>query len=821
MERFICIHGHFYQPPRENPCLGAIEVQDSAYPYHDWNERVTAECYAPNSASRVLDGDGKITGILNNYSKISFNFGPTLLSWMERYTPDVYRAILEADRESVDRFSGHGNAIAQSYNHMIMPLANRRDKKTQITWGIEDFRQRFKRFPEGMWLPETAVDVETLGLLSEAKIKYVILAPHQAWRVRKIGSGKWKDVSGARIDPTRAYLCRLPGGGKVVVFFYDGPISRAVAFENLLRKGEDFMNRLTAGFSETRTWPQIVSIATDGETYGHHHHFGDMALAYTLNFIESNHDVKLTNYGEYLEKYPPSHEVQIYENSSWSCSHGVERWRNHCGCALHNNGWSQHWRKPLRETFDWLRDELSRQYEALAGRYFYNPWGAREEYIGILLDCSEEHREAFFRKHVRAPLTDRDRVTAVKLLECQRLAMLMYTSCGWFFDELSGIETVQVIQYAGMALQLAWEVSGSFLEEPFLERLGAAKSNLPEYGDGKRIYEKFVKPSMVDFKKVAAHYSMSSLFRDYGDSTDVYRYHVEKDDFTMMQVGITKFAVGRIRVSSRVTGEQSLISFCVLSLGGHALNGGVRDFLGEGPYREMKEETTQAFQNGAFAEIVRLMDKHFGMHNYTLTSLFRDEQREIIRHIIAGDVENVHSVFQDIYEKNRVLAGFLGDMRMPVPEALVSVAGIYLGEKIKKAFSEEYLDGEKTRATIAEIQRWNARIDLAGLEFIVRRRGENMMEKLSHDLSNETIMKEMEKLVTFAAMVPLEVNMWQTQNIYCQIVHGDDYKACMKRAVKGDDEAASLIESFHRLGDMLYFNVNAVIPREVSAETWN
>ena len=354
MERYICIHGHFYQPPRENPWLEEVELQDSAYPYHDWNERITAQCYAPNTASRIFDQEGRIVDIINNYSKISFNFGPTLLSWMERHKPDVHAAIIEADRLSQERFSGHGSAIAQVYNHMIMPLAGKRDKYTQVIWGIRDFRRRFGRDPEGMWLPETAVDIESLEILTELGIKFTLLAPRQAHRVKRIRKGaKWNDISEGRIDPTMPYICLLPSGRTIHLFFYDGPISQDLAFGGLLSSGEGFANRLAGAFADFRDWPQIVHIATDGETYGHHHRYGDRALAYCLYLIESQNMATLTNYGEYLEKHPPTHLVEIFENSSWSCIHGIERWRNSCGCSSGMYpGWIQEWRSPLREAMD-------------------------------------------------------------------------------------------------------------------------------------------------------------------------------------------------------------------------------------------------------------------------------------------------------------------------------------------------------------------------------------------------------------------------------------------------------------------------------------
>jgi alpha-amylase/alpha-mannosidase (GH57 family) len=553
MERYICIHGHFYQPPRENPWLEAIEVQDSAYPYHDWNEKITAECYATNAKSRILDERDRIIQIVNNYAKISFNLGPTLLAWLEEKAPDVYDAILEADQEGQKAFSGHGSALAQAYNHMILPLANSQDKYTQVLWGVRDFEHRFGRKPEGMWLPETAVDLETLDIMAEHGIRFTILAPHQAHRIRRVGDERWKEVVGAKIDPTMAYILNLPSGRSIVLFFYDGPISRAVAFEGLLKSGESFVQRLVGGFSEKRTWPQIVHIATDGETYGHHHRFGDMALAFAIQSIESKNLARLTNYGEYLEKCPPTHEVEIFENTSWSCGHGVERWRSDCGC---NSGrhpdWHQAWRAPLRGALDWLRDSLAPQYETGARQFLKDPWGARDDYIQIILDRSPENVEDFLKEHATRMLHEEEKVTVLKLLELQRHTMLMYTSCGWFFDELSGIETVQVIRYAGRAIQLAQEVSGDALESRFLELLSDAKSNIKKKSDGGQIYEKFVKSAMVSLKKVAAHYAMSSLFEEYTQRTPIYCYTVDQELRSRESKARVRSSNGDLRDHTRV-----------------------------------------------------------------------------------------------------------------------------------------------------------------------------------------------------------------------------------------------------------------------------
>jgi alpha-amylase/alpha-mannosidase (GH57 family) len=492
MKRYLCLHAHFYQPPRENPWLEAIELQDSAFPYHDWNERITAECYAPNATARCLDGEGRIVDIVNNYSRISFNFGPTLLAWMQEKSPDVLAAIVAADAESRRRFSGHGSALAQAYNHMILPLSNARDKRTQVIWGMRDFEHRFGHRPEGMWLPETAADTPSLEVLAELGIRFTILSPFQASRVRSLKGGPWTNVNGGRVDPSRAYRIKLPSKRGITVFFYDAPVSKAVAFEQLLNSGEDFARRLMDGFDDDRTWDQLVHIATDGESYGHHHRYGEMALAHALQHIEGNGLARLTNYGEFLERHPPQMEAQIHEKSAWSCSHGVGRWFADCGCNSGGRpGWHQRWRAPLREAMDWLRDTVAPRFETLAAGLLHDPWAARDEYIGVILDRSDESVAAYFRAACETSADETEQITALRCWSCSGTRMLMYTSCGWFFDELSGIETVQVMQYTGRALQLAHTLFSEDLEPAFLERLARAPSNIPEHRNGRVVYETF------------------------------------------------------------------------------------------------------------------------------------------------------------------------------------------------------------------------------------------------------------------------------------------------------------------------------------------
>ena len=805
MERYICVHAHFYQPPRENPWLEAIELQDSAYPYHDWNERITAECYATNATSRILDGEGWIIEMVNNYANTSFNFGPTLLAWMQVHAPDVYHAVMEADRLSQERFSGHGSALAQAYNHIILPLANLRDKYSQIVWGIRDFEKRFGRYPEGMWLPETAVDLECLDILAECGIRFTILAPRQASLVRPLGSSDWQDVSGANIDPTRAYSLSLNSGRTIAIFFYDGPISRAVAFEKLLSKGELFAQRLMGGFSDSRSWPQLVHIATDGETYGHHHTHGDMALAYALHYIESNHLAKLTNYGEFLEKHPPSHEVKIFDNSSWSCVHGVERWRSNCGC---NSGrkteWDQEWRAPLRQALDWFRDTLAPLYEQRAGELLKDPWRARNDYIEVISDRSAPNLENFFEEQAVRDLSPPEKVTALKLLELQRHAMLMYTSCGWFFDELSGIETVQVIQYAGRALQLSQELLSDDLEPYFLELLARAKSNIAEHRDGQLIYEKFVKPAELDLEKVCAHYAVSSLFEDYGEQARVFCYRAEQEKYHREEAGKTKLALGRTKVTSEITGESARFCFGVLHWGDHNFSCCVMSCETEEPLESAKEVVSQSFARADFTETYRLLEEHFGPSTYSLRSLFRDEKRKILDVILEFTLTDAEAIYRQLYEYNTPLLRFVTSLGNPPPEFLYCAANFVLNFSLKRAFENEELDLEHISNLLDEAKLAGVSIDAATLEMVIRKRIEQLGEQLVTGIADLSVLKQLDAVVTLLGSLPFKVNTWKVQNICFEMLNSPGYGDIQGKANQGDESAGLLLESFRALCEKLH-----------------
>ncbi len=799
MDRYLCIHCHFYQPPRENPWLESIELQESAYPYHDWNERITAECYAPNATSRILTGDNRIIRIVNNYSRISFNFGPTLLSWLADHAPDTYKAILDADKESQQRFSGHGSAIAQVYNHMIMPLANRRDKQTQVVWGIRDFEKRFGREPEGMWLAETAVDVETLEVLAEHDIRFTVLAPTQAQHERRVGTTKFKNVEGGKIDPTRPYICKLPSGRTINLFFYDGPISRAVAFEGLLSNGETFANRLISGFADNRRWPQLMHIATDGETYGHHHAKGDMALAYALHHIESNKLAKLTNYGEYLEINPPTHEVEIVESTAWSCVHGVGRWSSDCGCNTGGKpGWNQEWRGPLRSALDFLRDELIAPYESKAAELLRDPWRARDEYINVVLDRGESSLKTFFARNAKPELTDVDMVTALSLLEMQRHAMLMYTSCGWFFDELSGIETVQVIMYAGRALQLAQMLFPDHLETKFCELLGKAKSNLSENGDGARIYEKWVKPAQVDLLAVAAHAAIASMFQRVPASSSINCYEVQQRDEVRLESGRARLAIGTTQVRSRITREQQEISFGVLHFGDHNVTAGVRPFRGEQEFKTVVRELREAFQSADLPAVLRLLDRHFAGASYSLRSLFRDERQKVVSKILKSTMDEAEAAYRQIYEHHAPLMGFLSGMGAPLPKMLHLTAEFVLNTALRKEFLADELDLERIQTLLDSAAREKIQWDEAWLGFALNRRLGRLAEELAVNPSQERLQR-FNAAVSLVSSLPFEVNLGRVQNVFYQLLQ-NVYPVF---ALESDDTSQRWIAEFSALGEKL------------------
>jgi len=808
-DKYICIHGHFYQPPRENPWLEAVELQDSAAPFHDWNERITAECYAPNARARLLDGEGRILRLVDNYAHISFNFGPTLLSWMKDKMPEIHQAIIRADEESRANFSGHGSAMAQVYNHMIMPLANRRDKVTQVLWGLRDFESRFGHPAEGMWLAETAADDETLDVLAEQGVKFTVLSPFQGVRTRSVGQDQWQDVTGGKIDSTMPYLVKLPSGRSIAVFFYNAPVAQAVAFEHLLVNGDNYADRLKGAFGDNGGGPRLINVATDGESYGHHFTYGDMALARAIESIANDANFKLTVYSEYLEKFPPTHEAQIHQGSAWSCSHGVGRWREDCGCnSGGHGGWNQQWRAPLRQALDWLRDEIAPLYEKTAGEYFKEPWAARNDYINVVLDRSPDSFSAFLQKHARRELDADQKITASQLLELQRHAMLMYTSCGWFFDEISGLEATQIIQYAARVIQLSASALGRNLEPEFRDKLAGARSNIPENRDGGLVYEKFAKPAIMTAESAAAHFAISSLFESYDQTARIYSFTVKQEDRKLFTAGSARLAIGRIRFTSEIVPQTDPLTYAVVHMGDHHVSCGVRHAGDIAAYEAMAQEMQQTFSHADLPELIRLIDRHFGQYQFSLKNLFRDEQRKVLRQVLAGVREDVHNTYRLITDRHATLMRFLSEIHSPPIKALELAEEVVLNSELDRQFENSHFDAERVRSLLAECRATNVNLDVDSLGYAAKGFLDRVSDEMAKKPNDRDLMRQLVNVIDVVSALPFKVNLWKPQNEYF-LLSTTALPEMQKKAEAGDTEAKEWVRDFRCVGLKLGFRVPA------------
>ena len=833
LERYICIHGHFYQPPRENPWLETVETEDSAAPYHDWNERITAECYAPNGASRIVNGENQIIRIMNNYSRISFNFGPTLLSWLEENAPRTYRMIRDADRQSMLRYDGHGSALAQVYNHVIMPLAITRDRITQIRWGIADFRHRFGRAPEGMWLSETAVDTETLDLLAQNGILFTILAPHQCARVRervkttpaadtlRAVPPRWIETPDASVNPNHPYLVQLKEGRSINVFFYNGHLSRSIAFEGLLNNGETFAWRLARGLDTSDPEPQVVHVATDGESYGHHHRHGEMALSYTSRFIEDKKLARLINYGQFLAQFPPKWEAEIVEDTSWSCAHGIERWRSDCGCNGGHHGWNQRWRAPLRAALDWLRDTVTPLTENSANGLLKDVWRARDAYISVILAAGTggagEAIDQFFADQSERELSAEERTLVLKMMEMQRHTQLMYTSCGWFFDDISGIETVQIMAYAARALRLAADIFGlnsALLEWQFVERLRQAKSNSPQWKDGGDIYLRLVKTMEVSLEQVAAHYAISSVFSSYPEETVLFCYTVRRLDYETVNSGRARLAMGRCRITSNLTEETEEVSFAALHFGDHNVTAAVERStpLDLGAFEDLKQKCNAAVTQANLPEVVRLIDSFFGGSPYSLASLFRDDQRRILRFILNSTLSDVENSLVKIYEEHASLLHFLNASGLPKPPALTMAAGFAINAGLRRALEEEPIDLVRVRSLISLAKSDGVVLETHSLRYLTDQHMKRAMIYLHAKPLEDGAIDHALTLARTLRELPFELNLWQAQNIWY------DTLTKSNRLLHGLEESAAELwrTNFLELGRQLSIAVDELVVEEGS-----
>jgi len=765
--RFICIHGHFYQPPRENPWLETIEKEESAAPYHDWNERITEECYAPNARSRIMNEQGKIARISNNYEKISFNFGPTLLSWLEEKAPVTLKGIQQADRFSQKNYLGHGNALAQAYNHIILPLAKERDLLTQIRWSKAEFHKRFNREPEGMWLPETAVNLKTLAALRQEGILFTILAPHQAKRFRPLGQKQWTEIQG-QINPRRPYTCRLPHGKQIALFFYDGGLSHAIAFQDLLHNGEIFFDRLLNSFDPEESEPQLVHVATDGESYGHHRPFGDMALAYTLHLLEQDPTVRLTNYGCFLAQNPPRYEVEIKENTSWSCCHGLERWRSDCGCCPGGTDHRQAWRTPLREGLDHLKVELDRLYENQGSLFLKDPWQARDAYIQVLLDRSPETLDRFFLDQAKEqPLSHPKRVAALKLLEMQRHGLLMFTSCGWFFDEISGLETTQILKYACRSMQLAKDF-GKDLEKSFLTYLRKAPSNVKEYGHGEKIWSSKIKPVMVDLERVIAHTAMASICQE--NRTDrIFGYRLSAREQLILSQNGSHLSIGRLKVSSVITEEEQEMIFSVLHFGGVDFQCYLKPLKTIEDYETVKQKILEINKTASLSDVYDWLKDNFDPRRFYLKDLFSEERQKLIDLLLQDRLDNhLRQLGEWIKQESRTLLKMI-DMGVafpkPIAMALTLIQGEALEKALERAFSSDH-SLEPLEVFFQRSQELGAPLDQEQIRQKIESRIKELIKEVKDYPVPGNLFTVFSRVIRLSAGYDVPLNLWTLQNSF-------------------------------------------------------
>ena len=814
-EKFLTIHGHFYQPPRENPWLEAIELQDSALPFHDWNERICKECYNPNSVSRIVDNKNQILDIVNNYQYMSFNFGPTLLSWMEEFAPLTYERIIKADIDSISEHSGHGNAIAQVYNHMIMPLANAHDKETQVKWGIRDFEYRFGRKPEGIWLAETAVDDATLKVLVDNGIKFTILSPYQALKIRKTGDKEWQDVSWGNIDPARSYKYTLKGDSKksIALFFYDGAISKSVAFDELLKDGNRFIKRLKEGVSETRNYPQLVNIATDGESYGHHTKFGDMALSYVLKIKAEDEGFKITNYAEYLDKYESDYEVDIKQASSWSCFHGVGRWKEDCGCSTGGHpGWNQKWREPLRNALDYLRDELAKVFEAEGPKYFNdNPWTIRNKYIDVILDRNYVTIRKFQKENFKPDLTEEQKVKGMELLEIQRQAMLMYTSCGWFFSEISGIETVQIMKYAARAMQLVARFTNEDFETHFKDILSQAKSNIAEFGTGKDIYERFVKPSVVTAKQIACLWAISSLYQDFEDEEDVYCYTVKRHSYQKVQKGSSNFLVGHIEISSKVTLQKADLMFALMQYAGGDFHCAIKEFSNDAEFNELQATLIKTFALNPITEIIRTLDEKFGKEYFTLKDIFIEERKKILQILLKDQLEKFGNTYKEMYDQGKGSIYHMQNLGLEIPKEFKISAEYALSHRYNDLLAGS--DGFVEAPIVQQIKDINFEAKRMNIAIDKTPSNKNFAKRIITNLNRLTKSFEIQQADTIIELfeivekLDLQIDISEAQNIYYNKIYHRIGDIIENNEKEPRDKDIKFVKLLLNIGSKLNINV--------------
>ena len=781
---YVTIHGHYYQPPRENPYLNIIEKQPSAQPYHNWNERIHDECYRPNAFARVLDDQQQVVGIVNNFEYLSFNMGATLMSWLEKHDPEVYQRIIEGDRKSQKRLNGHGNAIAQVYNHIILPLANERDKYTQIRWGKADFRARFGREPEGMWLAETAVDYPTVNALIDEEIRFIILAPSQAERCRLMpteenSDPQWHEVGGSQIDPTLPYRCFIEDGRYIDIFFYDGPISRDMGFSDALNTADNLAVRLGQAVRRDHRTAQLISVATDGETFGHHKKGTEKCLAYAFTETFDDKNWTVTNYAHYLSINPPIWEVFLKPATAWSCAHGIERWRSDCGCGG-GGTWTQKWREPLRESLDWLRDRLAVVYEEIGEKLFKDSWLARDEYVAVIGDSRPlEKVQQFLAQHQNHELTEEEQIDALRLLEMQRHCLLMYTSCGWFFDELSRPEGVQIMRYASRAMQLAGELGEAHHQSEFINRLAKAPSNVADFENGAEVYKKLVIPSQVSLEQVAAHYAISSLFSTYSHRESIHCYTVEQIDYRKQHIGTMSLAVGQVKLTSKITLEHQHFTFAALHLGGWDFHCCIKPFLSRLSYTEIKDELFEVFKQASAAQNILVMNRLFGDRHFNLQHLFAEERHRVMSKLTENTKKRLNQLYTQVYRENySILLAFYRE-NLAIPQELQVAAEVALTHRaqevvlaLETAITEPLeidLQLKNLQAIATEANHLNCKLNLSEATVVLEQLILRLLWQLLYNGdpdTSEADIKRLETIIQIGEQLNLGIYLGRAQEVY-------------------------------------------------------
>ena len=798
MEWFVVFFGHFYQPPRFNPWIEFVDFDPSAKPFHDWNERVAFECYSRLSNAPLYDEDGWVVDVVNVYSRISFSFGPILLEWLKARLPRVYNAIVEADKESLSR-EGFGNAIAQPYAHIVMPLADRRYKELAVNWGVRFFEKTFDRYPEGFWLPEAAVDSDTLELLVDYGVKYVVLGPHQIEAIR-VGD-RWVKVD--RVDPRVAYKLVLPSGRSIAAVVYDDVLSRGVSFGNLLEDGRMLASKIIESFNELLQGPQLVSIASDGEVYGHHRRRGVEELVRALEILDSTGYVRVTNYSKFLSLSPPRVKARVAERTSWSCPHGVERWRANCGCGSNiRPGWTQEWRAPLRKAIDTLSLGVLRALELMGTELYKNPWAAALDYIDVLYERSLEKTASFIEKHLLKPGDPNAVVAALKLLEALRNALLAQSSDAWFHEDLDRPEPIQALRHTARALELLEDVGFKGYVEEVVGALREARGNTGVRGD--ELLERALK-SKVDHAIVVAVYALRSLRGTVGDEGLMYSYKVSRSRRDRMELGPVVVDMGVVNILSTVTLEQSTMYYVLLHLGGWDLYVGV-DYL-EKPEDYIRANTVFRSNLGLTpaSKLVDMLGELFKERVYTVAELPLDDQVDLALWVLEGFKSSLKDHLEKLSPTLLPLHHTFKALGVKPPEYLASALTALLSLKVEESLGKQDVLGLRELIRMTEslgtpLGPWVR--ELVALKLI------ELLDRLEVDPTNTRVLEgALDLALTLDGMGALGDRLVEEARIRVALARKRYYADMRRAAETGDEVSWGWVKLFTSLAKLLRVRV--------------